>query len=382
MFRTSAFLLAFSLLAAPAVAVTPEKPADVEAKADPRKIDLVLALDTSNSMDGLINSAKARLWDVVNELSRAKPTPQLRVALYTYGDDRHSKESGWVKKEAAFTSDLDALYKVLSGLTTNGGTEYVARVTKAAAGELDWDDSKDTLKILFVAGNESATQDPENDALAIAKATVSKGIVVNTIYCGAESHADAKGYAAIAKAADGRFAVIDQDKGVRIASTPFDTKLAELSGKLNHTYVAYGRSGKAKAAEQKAADSSAESMGAGVAASRAATKSGALYQSGEWDMVDAKKNGKDLAKMDKEELPAEMQSMTPAEREAHVATKAKERETIQKEIAKLSAEREKFIQEETKKQQAKGGADSLDQVLKKSIRAQAEEKGFTFAENK
>lgn len=378
MLRTSTFLLAFSLLAAPVAAETPE------AKVEPRKIELVLALDTSNSMDGLINSAKARLWDVVNELARAKPTPQLRVALYTYGNDRHSRESGWVKQEAAFTSDLDGLYKVLSGVTTNGGTEYVARVTKAAAEELDWDSSKDTLKILFVAGNESATQDPANDALEIAKSTVTKGIVVNTIYCGAESHNDAKGYAAIAKAADGRFAVIDQEKGVRIASTPFDTKLAELSGKLNSTYVAYGRSGKAKAAEQKAADSSAESMGAGVAASRAATKSGALYQSDEWDIVDAKKNGKDLdlAKMDKAELPDEMQSMTPAEREAHVAKKAKERETIQKEIAKLSVEREKYIQEETKKQTAKGGADSLDQVLKKSIRAQAEQKGFTFAENK
>lgn len=378
MFRISSLLLAFSLLASPAVAH--ESKADADAK-EPRKIELVLALDTSNSMDGLINSAKAQLWDVVNELSRAKPTPKLRVALYTYGNDRHSKESGWVKQEAAFTSDLDALYKVLTGLTTNGGTEYVARVTKAAAAELDWDDSSDTLKILFVAGNEAATQDPENDALEIAKATVSKGIVVNTIYCGSATDAYAKDYAAIAKAADGRYAVIDQEKGVRIASTPYDTKLAELSGKLNSTYIAYGRAGKEKAAEQKAADTSAAAMGSGVAASRAATKSTALYESSEWDMVDAKKNGKDLAKMDKAELPAEMQEMSVEEREEHVAEKAKERAKIQKEIAKLSAERQEYIQEETKKQ-AKGGAESLDQVLKRSIRDQAKKKGFTFAEAK
>ena len=379
MFRTSALCLAFSLfLAAPAVAA--EAPVAPEvAKEEPRKIDLVLALDVSNSMDGLINSAKARLWDVVNELSRAKPTPKLRVALYTYGDDRLSSETGWVKQQVAFTGDLDALYKVLSGLTTNGGTEYVARVTKAATEELAWDESKDTLKILFVAGNEAATQDPKFDTLAVAKATVSKGIVVNTIFCGSESDANAAGYAAIAKAADGKFAVIDQAKGVRIASTPFDTKLAELSGKLNRTYVAYGRAGKAKAAEQAAGDSSAASMGAGVAAARAETKSTAMYDSSEWDVVDAKKGGKDVAKMDKAELPEEMQSMTVEEREKHVATKSKEREAIQKEIASLSAEREKYIQAETKKQ-AKGGADSLDQVLKRSIREQAEKKGFTFAE--
>jgi hypothetical protein len=329
-------------------------------------------------MDGLINSAKARLWDVVNELSRAKPTPKLRVALYTYGNDRHSKESGWVKKESEFTSDLDALYKVLSGLTTNGGTEYVARVTMAATSELAWDDSKDTLKILFVAGNEAATQDPANDALAVAKATVSKGIVVNTIYCGSDTDGDAKGYAAIAKAADGKFAVIDQDKGVRIASTPYDTKLAELNG----TYVAYGRSGKEKKAAQAAGDSSASNMGAGVAASRAATKASEMYVADEWDMVDARKGGKDLAKLDKAELPDEMKDMKPEEREAYVAKKAKEREEIQKEIAKLSAEREKYIVEETKKQSAAKQPDSLDQVLKKSIREQAEKKGFTFADAK
>ena len=32
-------------------------------------IKVALLLDTSNSMDGLIDQAKAQLWDVVNELS-------------------------------------------------------------------------------------------------------------------------------------------------------------------------------------------------------------------------------------------------------------------------------------------------------------------------
>jgi len=33
-----------------------------------RQIDVVLALDVSGSMSGLIDSAKQRLWDIVNEL--------------------------------------------------------------------------------------------------------------------------------------------------------------------------------------------------------------------------------------------------------------------------------------------------------------------------
>ena len=35
-------------------------------------IKVALLLDTSNSMDGLIDQAKAQLWDIVNELSYAK----------------------------------------------------------------------------------------------------------------------------------------------------------------------------------------------------------------------------------------------------------------------------------------------------------------------
>ena len=35
-------------------------------------VKIALLLDTSNSMDGLINQAKAQLWDIVNEFTHAK----------------------------------------------------------------------------------------------------------------------------------------------------------------------------------------------------------------------------------------------------------------------------------------------------------------------
>jgi len=43
-----------------------------------RHVDLVICLDTSGSMSGLIESAKQKLWAVVNELARARPRPRLR----------------------------------------------------------------------------------------------------------------------------------------------------------------------------------------------------------------------------------------------------------------------------------------------------------------
>ncbi len=359
------------LIALPAWAA--EEPVKAEKR---KKIDLVIALDTSNSMDGLIGSAKARLWDVVNELARAKPTPELRVALLTYGNDSYPATGGYVRVDSAFTKDLDELYTKLNGVTTNGGSEYVARVTKVAMDDLKWDDSQSTLKILFVAGNEAADQDPQFKVNEIAKAAISKGIVVNTIFCGSAGDSVAAGWSAVAKMSDGKFAVIDQDAGVKVASAPQDQKLAELSRKLNDTYIAYGSAGRKKAEAQKASDEAASAMGAGVAASRAQAKSGKLYDASEWDIVDAKeKKDFDVKNAPAEALPEPMQKMSGEEREEFVAKKAKDRAKIQAEIDKLSKERQTYLE----KEQAKAGkSDGLDAALKDAIRTQAEKKGFTF----
>ncbi|MHC4847005.1 MAG: hypothetical protein ACYTEG_00945, partial [Planctomycetota bacterium] len=60
-------LLAILLLAAPTLA-------DDETQKQPNTIDLAICLDVSGSMSGLINSARAKLWAIVNDLALAKPT--------------------------------------------------------------------------------------------------------------------------------------------------------------------------------------------------------------------------------------------------------------------------------------------------------------------
>src|SRR5205809_7325473 len=89
-----------------------------------KKVDLVIALDTSSSMDGLIDSARAKLWDVVNLLATAKPKPVLRVGLISYGNTGYDAQAGWVRKESDLTTDLDGIYAKLFALRTNGGEEY------------------------------------------------------------------------------------------------------------------------------------------------------------------------------------------------------------------------------------------------------------------
>ena len=53
-----------------------------------RPVDVVVMLDTSGSMENLLDATRARVWDVVNELGRMKPTPELRVGLVSFGTGR------------------------------------------------------------------------------------------------------------------------------------------------------------------------------------------------------------------------------------------------------------------------------------------------------
>ncbi|RYG68034.1 VWA domain-containing protein, partial [bacterium] len=49
-------------------------------------IDIVFAIDCSGSMGGVIETAKQKIWDIVNQAAQAKPTPQLRIGLLAYGN--------------------------------------------------------------------------------------------------------------------------------------------------------------------------------------------------------------------------------------------------------------------------------------------------------
>ena len=72
---------------------------------DSRPVDLVICLDTSGSMEELLDSARARVWDIVNEFARMRPTPYLRVGLLSYGSDDSTQEDGWIILHSDLTDD-------------------------------------------------------------------------------------------------------------------------------------------------------------------------------------------------------------------------------------------------------------------------------------
>ncbi|HJZ88825.1 MAG TPA: VWA domain-containing protein [Polyangia bacterium] len=342
-----------------------------------RHVDLVIALDTSGSMDGLIDSARQKLWDVVNLMAQARPQPVLRVGLISYGNDGYDPSVGWLRKDSDLTQDLDALYSKLFALRTNGGTEYVARAVHAAVGQMQWDRDPDALRIIFVAGNEPATQDPQiRVERAVAEAR-EHGILVNTIYCGDESAGEAAGWRAVASLGAGQFASINQNN-LAVIATPMDAELGKLSAALNGTYVAYGEEGRMGKANQAAQDKNAASASAPAAAARAVAKAGHLYRNPGWDLVDAVGGGgKKLEEIKEAELPAELRALPPEKRQAYLDGKAKERADLQKQISELSVKREQYVRD-ARKRAAKPGDRSLDDALAGALRGQAEAAGFAF----
>jgi hypothetical protein len=351
----------------------------IQAQHGQKRVDLVIALDTSSSMDGLIDSARQKLWDVVLLLGKAKPQPLVRVGLISYGNDGYDRSIGWVRKDAELTTNLDDVYAKLFALHTNGGTEYVARAVTDATTKMAWDQNQDTLKIIFVAGNEPANQDPLIPVEKAVSDAREKGIFVNAIYCGSDTAGEAIGWRDVAGKGAGQYAAIDQNHVVAVA-TPMDGELQRLSGELNKTYIGYGAMGAGKAANQAAQDKNAASSGAPVAAARAAAKGTTVYRNDEWDLVDARRHGvKDVKKIPSAELPKPMQSMTPVEREQFVEEKSAERDKIQKRIAELSQKRDEFIAKK-RKERAHDTNDALgfDDAMTSTIKTEAQKKGLAF----
>lgn len=341
-------------------------------------IKVALLLDTSNSMDGLINQAKAYLWDVVNELSYARcddRAPNLLIALYEYGNDNLPASEGYIRQVTGFTDDLDEISEKLFSLTTNGGSEFCGQVIEASLKQLNWGKDPDDLKLIFIAGNEPFTQGSLHYTDA-AKDAVEKNVVVNTIHCGAYQTGVQGMWADGAKRTGGEYMAIDHNEAIAQIHTPYDDAILQLNIQLNKTYIPYGARGAYKAEMQAEQDVNAASVNEDIAVKRAVSKSTGMYKNNQWDLVDASREQSfSYTKIDKEALPPDLKGKSPAEVKKYVAQKAREREEIQKKIQDLHTKREAYIAREHKSAQA---SNNLNDAMIKAIKTQAKAKNYTW----
>ncbi len=375
----SMFSIWFSALCIPATEITQIK--TEQAPDASAKIQVALLLDTSGSMDGLLEQAKSQLWKMVNELATSKKdgkAPSIEISLYEYGKSTLPSDQGFMKQLVPMTNDLDLVSEKLFELKTNGGDEYCGWTIEDATKNLKWSESNEDLKIIIIAGNEIFTQGKVDYKEACKKA-ITNGIVVNTIYCGDCEEGIRFLWKDAADRADGKYMCINQDDKVAHIETPYDAEIGQLNDELNKTYIAFGSVGKERQARQLAQDANASSFGSSNNAERAVSKSKkSTYNNATWDAVDAMEEDEEIVeKMKEEDLPEEMKGMDTKERKEFIAGKAKEREEIQKKIQESAKKRSKFIAEK-RKESANKEENTLDAVMLKAVREQAENKAFKF----
>lgn len=369
-----AAVLASLLSTASAEPLQIAQPPIVAKRAAQGKIQIAILLDTSGSMDGLINQARTRLWSIVSELGKGTRNgrrPIIELALYEYGKQSLEASDGYIRRIMPLSRDLDGLAEQLFALTTNGGDEYAGWVIQRATNELSWSTDPRDVRLLFIAGNEGFDQGSVPFGKSIAAAR-KKGVVVNTIYCGGEMDPESKLWRVGANTGAGSFAMVNHNAAVVEIASPYDAELQRLSAAINSTYVAYGPKGAANSVRQKKMDSAAEAAGAPSA--RAAAKASAAYSNAEWDLVDAGSNV-DVGKLEAAQLPPEMRNMNNSERKAHVARKAAERKAMQAKIAELSKKREAFV---SAKRKAVEAAPTMDDTLVKAAKSAAASQGYSF----
>ena len=340
-------------------------------------LEMVFVLDTTGSMQGLIDGAKQRIWGIINDVMQKPSKPRVRVGLVAYRDNGDE----YVTKLLAITEDLDKVYTTLMDYRADGGGDTPENVRKALAEGVrnaGWAKSRDGLaQIVFLVGDAPPQRyQQEPDVLVTTAEAVRKNMIVNTIQCGSEDGTK-EIWQSIALRGEGKYFAIAQDGGVQAIATPYDTKLADLAARLGKTYVTYGA--KDKRDSQVHAQSAAEmrittDATMGAQAERALNKAVNSFQY-DGDLVQDVENEKvKIEEVKTENLPEDMQKMSVADRKKAIDKRIAERKAIRAEILTLSKQRDEFVAAERAKAGRKNGFDTAvaqalqEQLAKKGIR--------------
>lgn len=346
-----------------------------------RKIQVAILFDTSNSMDGLIDQAKSRIWNIVNEVSSLRyngTAPDIEFALYQYGNDGLEPSDHYIQQILNLTTDMDLLSEKLFGLRTNGGSEFCGAVIGRSLSDLNWSANANDLKMIYIAGNEPFNQGPV-DYKSECKKAADKGIFINTIFCGNYDEGVRTFWKDGASCSNGDYFNIDSDRKVVHIDTPYDKDINSYNDSLNHTYYGIGSYGRMKKASQATQDENAELQSVAVKAERSIVKSkgGKAYNNASWDLIDATEEGKDIKEIPEEDLPDEFKGLSDEEKEKLLEKKKADRIRYQKTISDLAQKRQAYIDEEMKKRSDTEGADDFGSSVNESIMKKAESAGYS-----
>jgi Mg-chelatase subunit ChlD len=346
-------------------------------------VDVVFVLDTTGSMEGLIATAKEKIWSIATTMASAQQSPDIRIGLVAYRD----RGDAYVTNVVDLNSDLDSVYATLMDFQADGGGDTPESVNKAlydAVHSMSWTQQDQAYRVIFLVGDAPPHMDyNEVQYPAIVASALEKGIVINTIQCG-QIGAAVKPWTQIAQLGSGKFFQVEQAGSAVAFTTPYDEEIATLSARLDDTRLYFGTAEEKEKMRGKVAATDKLHEGSSFA-SRArrgvfnASAGGRANLLGENELIAGVVSGDvKLDELDEDALPEAMQSMAPAEQEAYVAELAEQRTELQRRIQDLSADRNSYLQ--NKVEEAGGLKNSLDQKLYDAVKDQASEAGLEYRE--
>lgn len=327
------------------------------------QVEVVFCLDTTGSMGGLIDAAKRKIWAIANQIAAGTPTPQVKIGLVAYRD----RTDAYVTKVFDLTDDLDSIHGQLLSLRAEGGGDFPESVNQAlheAVTKISWSKNKKTLKLIFLVGDAPPHMDYADDVKypVTCKLAAERDIIINTVQCG--THAETQRFwKEICRLAEGAYIQLDAAGGPVVAlETPFDKDLARINAELAKSTLVFGNRLEQINAKIKA--NQAAALPTAVAADRAGFSS-RTKQAASYDLLDNLRDGKvKLEQLKKDELPEELQEMSPAERQTYLKKLEQRRGDLLKQAAEFDQKRKEYLTKELQKQKNKT-QDSFDfQVLR------------------
>lgn len=345
------------------------------------KIEVCFVLDSTGSMGGLIEGAKAKIWSIVQEMQEAKPKPKVSMGLVGFRD----RGDAYVTKVTKLSKDLDAVYAQLIGFQAQGGGDTPESVNQAlheAVTQMNWSKDKQTYRVIFLVGDAPPHMDYDDEVKypEICKIAKKKDILLNTIQCGGITGTQ-QVWTEIAQQGGGSFAAIQQNGGVQLVKTPFDEKINACNNRINGTVVAWG--------DAKMQLSCVSKVGNAVNGSLYANASRACWNvanndgkaiTGNEDLVAEWQDKKvELAKLKPEQLPEALRKLDLNELQAHLKGQLETRQKLLVEMKGLAKKRDEFIKAETEKKRKLGElADSFDEQVRGMVRRQGAAKGLSY----
>lgn len=328
---------------------------------DGHAIDVVFAVDTTGSMEKLIDGAKRTVWSIATHIREADPNANLRIGLVAYRDIGDE----YVTKPFALTTDLDAVYRELTTYQASGGGDAPEDVAAGLRDALAMRWRPGAKKLVFVVGD--APPGPRDDAPPydqLAHEAGTSGIIVNAVRCGSDP-TTAMTFQRLASLGGGEFSTIAQDGGVQQVATPYDQRLGEVSATIDGTSVIAGDAARAAHAANLAAAATAPAPAKADRASYYAKKAKAgAFGRADADLVGAFEAGTlDMGKVAAEPtaLPADLRDKSAPEIKAELARRAEQRKAAQKELEELTRKRDAYLSEH------RGAGGGFDTAVKATV---------------